>query len=90
MDVVPEEVDVPTAISFARQAILALKGNTSLQRESRKYGTLIFTAKSKKLEASAVTFLRFNAPRGFCHKLSAESLEMRNICELQSIGLAMN
>jgi len=55
MDVVPEEVDVPTAISFARQAILALKGNTSLQRESRKYGTSIFTAKSKKLEASAVT-----------------------------------
>jgi len=34
MDVVPEEVDIPTAIPFARQAILALKGNTSLQCES--------------------------------------------------------
>jgi len=55
MDVVPEEVDVSTAISFAGQAILALKGNTSLQRGSRKYGTLIFTGKSGKLEANAVT-----------------------------------
>jgi len=55
MDVVPEEVDVPAAISFARQAILAIKGNTSLQRESRKYGTLIFTGKSGELEANAFT-----------------------------------
>lgn len=55
MDVVPEEVDIPAIISFARQAILALKGNTSLQRGSRKYGTLIFTGKYGRLEADAFT-----------------------------------
>ncbi|KAF5345648.1 hypothetical protein D9756_011240 [Leucocoprinus leucothites] len=59
LDITPDEIEQSTqanivaAVSFARQAILAFRENTSLESGSRKYGTLIFTGGTESLQINA-------------------------------------